>query len=473
MFEFLKKKNKKDEVPTSSLAPIVDNSQKIVVGNNVVNDTVSSKYNRSLYENKSALEQFRNDNFANKTTITDPYTNQKLYKTQAESKQAYGENFTKHVADIDHTVPLKAIYEKCKYNPFLNDSDIQKIANMKENYQAISANMNRSKGGLTSQLVSRENYSSEVQNNLLIEEAKANKAIQDTIFKSSAKNATKMAGKSFVIGSGIGAAVSGVQNIKDYQSGEIDGKTAALNVATDSVKSGGKAAVMTVAVKSAEGIIAKKASNTIFEKSCQSFIKSNGVAKAGVCVIEAGKSISKYINGELDEKELAGELTEKGTALTTSFVIGAQGMALGSIIGTAIFPGIGTIIGSFVGDLAGNLAGYTLGKELFNQVKDYKQFLDNYNPEKLARYREIYKHLEETTRYQREALKVKLEFIYNEQANSILNSMFSMKESLLNDDNDGFNDSLECLCNLFGLELRFKSQDEFDNFMNNDEIEEW
>ena len=85
----------------------------------------------------------------------------------------------------------------------------------------------------------------------------------------------------------------------------------------------------------------------------------------------------------------------------------------------------------------------------------------------------MYKNIEENLKYQREALEVKLNLAYEEKSNQILNTMLYMKDSLLSDDNEGFNNSIEQMCGIFGFGLRFKTQKEFDNFMKSDEIEEW
>ena len=57
--------------------------------------------------------------------------------------------------------------------------------------------------------------------------------------------------------------------------------------------------------------------------------------------LEVGKTIKKYINGELTELEVIEELGEKG--------VGMMASSIGASIGTAIFPGIGTIIGGVIG----------------------------------------------------------------------------------------------------------------------------
>ena len=480
MFDFLKKKNKSSEYSENQKKSDKKNNSTIfnaanaTIANKMPKEKMAGSYNRRTYENKAALESFRRETFNGNSTVKDPYTDKILYQKQAQAREVYGSDFAQHAADIDHIAPLKNIYEEHKYNPFLSDDDIRKIANIKENYKAISAQMNRSKGELTNtQYAQRENLSPEMQQKLYLEEEKANQAIRKAAAEASAKNAIKMAGKSALIGSAIGGAISSVQNLKEYRNKKIDGKTAAKNIAKDAAKSGGTAAVMTVTVKAGEGIMAKNLAGTVLEKSCNSFIASGGVAKAAVCTVEAGKSVIRYIKGDIDGGQLADELTEKTVSLSSSFALGAQGAAIGSIVGTILCPGVGTAIGSFVGDLAGNLAGYTLGSSIFKQIKEYKNFVDNYNPEELARYREMYKNIEENLKYQREALEVKLNLAYEEKSNQILNTMLYMKDSLLSDDNEGFNNSIEQMCGIFGFELRFKTQKEFDNFMKSDEIEEW
>lgn len=69
----------------------------------------SKQYDRSAYEDTSAMNKAKNEAFKNSTTVKDPYTGKRMFKDQASAKENYGENWQEHAAETDHIDPLEAM----------------------------------------------------------------------------------------------------------------------------------------------------------------------------------------------------------------------------------------------------------------------------------------------------------------------------------------------------------------------------
>ena len=418
-----------------------------------------------------ALKKYKKQIFENAEYVKDPYTKQRLYQNKAEAIAKYGDNYNKHLVQIDHINPLENIHKQYKYNRFLDDEDLRQIANIKQNYQPLNGHMNQSKKSLSQKeyVDKHPEFSDTKRTELLIRENAAN----DEIRKQVIKKECAAVGKAFALGAAVGGAVAAAENIKSYQNGEIDAQKALANVAKDTAFSGAKAGVMTYAIKKSEEQLLKKTAEKTMAQACKNFVNCGGVAKAAICLSEAGKSTIKYIKGEINANQYAEELTEKGVSLASSFAVGAQGAVIGAIVGNLIFPGVGGVVGSMIGELAGNLAGYTLGSKIFEEINDYRKFLNEYNPEELKRYRELYDNVAEHTMQLREAYEIKTKLLYEEEATAINEMMYGIREGILENNPEIINLHIGNLCNHFGFKLRFDSLEEFDEFILNDTVEVW
>jgi len=425
---------------------------------------VSPTYQRSLYENKVAMNNFKNQAFNGGKYIKDAYSSNRLYQTKAEAVAKYGDNFNNHLAQTDHTVPLKKVYEKYRNNPFMDDESIRELANLDENYAMINGHINQSKGELSNIEYVEKNsqkLSESTQTAMIDEHGNAVSAMQNKAMKKQ----IQAAGKAFALGAAVGGTASAISNIRDYQNGEIDAGTAALNIAKDTVTSGGKATVSAVAINTTGQMLINKTAGTAIAESCEKFVAGGGVAKAAIVLAEVGKSTVRYLKGDITGEEFASELTEKGVSLSTSFTLGAQFGVVGGLVGG--------VPGAVIGEIVGNIVGYTMGSKIFEEVKAYRDFVNSYNPEELRRYREIYDNTAQNLRHLREAYEIKMQMAFRQEADTINTAMLGIKDAIVENNTDKMNMYLGNLCEHFGFELRFKSLQEFDDFMMSDEVEVW
>ena len=118
--------------------------------NDDINSNMTQEYNadnrRKLYEDKAAMDRYKEERVVGEKTLTDEYTGKRnLYLKQDNPNQRYNDDTHRKQAQPDHIVPLKQVHEKLKSNYALDDSDIKRIANIDDNFAVTSAEINQVK----------------------------------------------------------------------------------------------------------------------------------------------------------------------------------------------------------------------------------------------------------------------------------------------------------------------------------------
>lgn len=116
------------------------------------------KYQRKDFEDKKNLKDYRNKSFDDKRImkseleVNENGSSRRLYKETKDSelqKKIKTGKKTKHMHNVDHTVPLKDIQKEFGHYLAISDSDIKNIANNDINFDIISENLNKIKGQKT------------------------------------------------------------------------------------------------------------------------------------------------------------------------------------------------------------------------------------------------------------------------------------------------------------------------------------
>lgn len=169
---------------------------------------------------------------------------------------------------------------------------------------------------------------------------------------------------------GLTFAISAVDNISQYYSGEIDADDAIVNIIEESGTSAlvgygtgfATAGLQTVMEGSSKALI-QKAGNSCLPAAAVSF------------AVESYDEVAAYLKGEIDEYELAEALGEDGAKVAGGIAGASLGTKAGAAIGTAIAPGVGTAVGAavggVVGGIVGGMVGATVAVEAYNQAVDY------------------------------------------------------------------------------------------------------
>lgn len=186
-------------------------------------------------------------------------------------------------------------------------------------------------------------------------------------------------------------------------------------------------------------------------------VKANAHVAIGAGIVKSSRAFIRYLNNEIEQEEMLGEVSETAITGTYAFYYGALGQALIPI------PVVGAMIGSMAGYLAGSLL-YQSGLISLGAAPEVEAA------------RERRKHIEAICL---EALPR----MQSERATltAIVNEHFALREelftkafaqidsSILQWDPNGFTVSLVTICDAFGSSLPFKSFEEFDEFMENEE----
>lgn len=311
----------------------------------------SDTYNRDLFDSAKAKSDIKKDAFRNNSKVKDPYTGNELERFILDAKMKYGDDWQNHVAEADHIVPLKKVYDDNKGNPWLTESDIKDIGNRSENIEIASRKYNNAKRDRTNEeFVTDDKYlenknikiSDKDKENAIIRGKKAETEIKKNAQKLSIKNAAKTghdAGKTTAINTGgTTATISGLTNAIAVIKGEKDVKEAMLDTTKDTAKS-----VATGYLSGNALTIISHSLSSSYPKLISALSSSNVPGKVITAVKVTGDALKRYINGEITTQECIIEIGESGLNVATTSYSMAVGQALIPI------PIVGAAIGALVG----------------------------------------------------------------------------------------------------------------------------
>ena len=146
----------------------------------------------------------------------------------------------------------------------------------------------------------------------------------------------------------ITCAISTVDNVTQFVSGDISAEDMAVNIAKDTGTAG--------AVGYATGFVTKAVANTM-QHSTNTMLKSLGKCGVPAAIVSFGvesyDTVIDFAQGEIDGMELAYDLGENAASVAGS----AAGAALAGAAVGSIIPGAGTAVGFVVGGTASVVGG--------------------------------------------------------------------------------------------------------------------
>lgn len=262
------------------------------------------------------------------------------------------------------------------------------------------------------------------------------------------KLSLRAGGQQALYGAAIGGGISIIQNCVALIKGEKDSKEAALSVAGDTTK----AAAISFAT-GFSGTVIKGAMQNAKNTTLRALSKTNFAGTLVTTAVETGKTLRKYINGEISGLDCLEELGEKGT--------GQVSAAMFAVIGQASIPI------PVVGGLIGSMVGYALSTAF------YKEVVNTLKAEKLAK--------EERIRIEKECNEaILLIRKYRSEMNEVINNYLSDYSTTFNDafsqmflslnmnDVDGFIGGANKITEKLNGQVAFRTFQEFEsNVMNN------
>lgn len=158
----------------------------------------SAENRKKLYEDKGAMERYKNNRVIGEKTLKDEYTGKEnLYLKRNNVHKNYNDHTHRKQAQPDHVKPLKVVHEEYKNNYALSDADIKKIANIDENLAVTSAQINQvkkdrtNKGYIELMDANGQPLDKQTKQNMLQQQKKADSAVKSTANKIVAENLMK------------------------------------------------------------------------------------------------------------------------------------------------------------------------------------------------------------------------------------------------------------------------------------------
>jgi hypothetical protein len=409
----------------------------------------------------AAKRNVKMDAFKSDVTVKDPYTGKKLTLTKAEARAKYGDDWTSHLAEADHVVPLEERYEQTKNNPWLTNNDVKASSNSADNLENVSREFNNAKRSRSnSEFVNDDEYlkkkgislSDDAKKKAIEREEAAKKSLRKQDFKDSARNIGQTyhsAGVSAAKGAGTTAfTMSGIMNIVAVMKGEKSAEDAIADTVVDT----GKAAVSGYAM----GGSLTTAAHT-FSASSSKFLRalseSNVPGKVITAVMVMGDTLKRYGNGEISTQECLLELGEKGLTGATSLYSMAVGQALIPI------PVVGAAVGALVGSV--------LTSQFYNQLIAKLQTKELEHQERLRIMAEC-ERAEKEARAFRAELESYAASYFKEYRDCFDDALTMISRSFKSGDVDGVIAGANKITKKLGGIVQYSNMDEFKDFLFDD-----
>lgn len=431
------------------------------------------KYNRELYDSGKAGLAKKNvklKSFAeaeqNNTTVIDPYTNKELKLRKIEAKEAYGTEWTEHLAEGDHITPLKKIYDDNHDNPWIKNDDIKNIANSDENLQTVSRKFNNAKRDRTNEeFVNDEEYLKRTGVELSKEgkekaveigrqsEQTISKKMKKTAFKNAVKTGHEAGLKGAQNSAVTAATISGVMNIVSVIKGEKKPEEAIADTAVTTSEAALTGYVVTGGLTTVSHTLSNSSSKFI-----QGLAKSNVPGYVITAVMVTGSTITRYAKGEISTQDCIIELGEKGLNFATAGYSMAVGQALIPI----------PIVGSAVGLLVGSL----LTSSMYNGVIDVLKNKKLEQAERLKLIQQAEQLRDQEKKYRLE-LERYLDSYFKNFEDCFDEALNSIEDCFKAGDADGVIKGANKITKKLNGTVNFDSVKSFKDFLSSDSVDEF
>lgn len=305
----------------------------------------------------------------------------------------------------------------------------------KEDFQKIKKNLR--KGGLTS-----------------------NEAIEARLhpIKSTIKDACKVANKTGIEQAKTGAVISGsisiVRNVVDCIQGRKEPKEATISVISD-IGTGAAFSYVTAF----SGALIKGTMQNASSVYVRGLSKTNLAAGLVSTTVDVGKTMIRYIKGEISGAQCVEELGERG--------VGEIGSAMYATIAVAAVGGSGPVILTVVAGMAGSTLGYAAAVAVYQELSTSLKEYELAKEERIRIEAECHEAIQLIRQYRME-MNTAVEKYLSEHLKTFEDSFLSMDEAILKNDINGFLSGNAEFQMLLGREVQFRSQKDFEDLMLSD-----
>lgn len=248
----------------------------------------------------------------------------------------------------------------------------------------------------------------------------------------------------------MGIIGSGLRELYQYAQGKTNLTDATAQIIVDTSKS---FAVSYLTTAGSKGLVHSLAKAGTSQSTIGSLTKSNAHIALSAGIVKAGKSLLRYMQGEIEHDQLMHEVAETAITGVSSFYYGALGQAVIPI--PIIGAMVGSTVGYFIGSILHQSGLISLGEA--TNVKIARERREQIETMCLQSIPLIRQH-----RLELESL---LTQNFTERHKILTQAFDELEKSLVSWDADKFSLHLDAINHAFGKALPFKSFNEFDNFM--------
>ncbi len=416
------------------------------------------KGNRKIFDSPDAKREIKKNIFGKGKIVRDQYTGEELVLTKKEAKLRFGEDWTKHLAESDHKVPIERIHKDNKNSAWLKNDDLKEVANSNDNMEVVSRKFNNAKRSRTNEeFVNDEEYlqktkvelSKKGKDRAIKTGREAKEKIDNKLRIKKIKNVASEACNAGWSGAreaaGITAAISTLTNIVDVVKGNKKPEEALENVVDDSLKAG----AVGFALSGSLSIVGHTLSNSSSD-FVKALVKANAPAKVVAAVMSTGDVLCNFAEGKISSSECIVQLGERGTAAVVA--------SYATVIGQAAIPI--PLVGAAVGALVGTAVSGAMYSSLLRAVEEEKASEKEFLEVKAATEVAIARMEAE----RREFIEVTNK-IFSDRAIAIQKGLDQITEAYTENDIEHLTKGLNTILSSFGKSLEQSTFQEIDELM--------
>lgn len=255
-------------------------------------------------------------------------------------------------------------------------------------------------------------------------------------------------------GASISGAMSMVKNIVACAKGEKTPEEAAESVAIDTGKGALTSYTVAFAGTAIKGAMQNSASGYV-----RSIAKTNLATGLVTTTVSVGKTLHRYMIGEIDGAECIEELGENG--------VGEIGAAMFSTVGIYAIPSSAPAILSVIGGMAGATFGYAAAVAIYGELSKSLKDAKLAHEERLRIEQQCAEAIRMIKEY-REEMNAMASRYLSEHIEAFDQGFDAMDKAILEKDVDGFISKNAELQSILGKSAQFKNFNEFDALMQSD-----
>lgn len=252
-------------------------------------------------------------------------------------------------------------------------------------------------------------------------------------------------------GAAISGSISIIRNIAACAQGKKTPEKAAESVVVDT----GTGAATSFAV-AFSGSVIKGGMQNVGNEYVRTLANTNLASSLVTTSLHVGKTLHRYIHGEIDAAECVEQLGAGG--------VGEIGAAMFSSMGIATIPAGAPMLLSVLGGMAGATFGYTAAVACYRELSDSLKEAKLSREERLIIERECAEAVQMIQEYRAEMNSMVSKYMSN-KLQAFYDGFSELDNAIMTNDIDGFIEGNVKIQRALGHESQFSSMDEFDAFM--------